>query len=195
MEFPISEMFSRSTPDDLAARETGVEVAGKEIGEVHPGRQAFDILRFAAVADAHHVARLEAVNGGGALVGHADTQPGAFIDRHVGDVPALEIDRARHDLILWIPHDGHQQRGLPRTIRPEEDMDLAGFYFQVDVLEDLFFSQPDLQAFNLEHALLPPSHVILTRIVEHTVSILGCFDAEIKLEPRVKRIFPVAENP
>ncbi len=82
--------------------------------------------------------------------------PGPLVDLHGQDVLAVEGDCAAGDGVLRVPGDRVGQRGLARSVRPHDRVNLAGSDGEVDTAEDLLGAglglDRDVQIADLERA-------------------------------------------
>src|SRR3954471_14666263 len=155
----------------LAAREALVEVAGGELAR-HLGQRhrrldgRAELLQrdrvLAALLTVRVHDRAQVLRDGHAryrdrvLERHEQAGAGALVGIGLGDVLALEEDLPLGDLEVGVPHDHVGERGLAGAVRPHQRVDLALLDRQVETLEDLLLSCPDVEVADLEQRHASP---------------------------------------
>ena len=75
---------------------------------------------------------------------------GALGRRHRQQFDAVDAHRAAEDLVAGVTGQRVGQRGLARSVRSHDDVDLARRHGQVETLQDLFARDLDAQSFDGE---------------------------------------------
>jgi hypothetical protein len=83
------------------------------------------------------------------LEGHEEAGVRPVLGSRLGDVLALEGDRALGDLEAGMAHDRVRERRLTGAVRAHQRVDLALLHIEVDPLEDLLVLGADVQVSNL----------------------------------------------
>src|SRR3954453_5523125 len=146
----------------LAAGEAVVEMAGGERaidvehldGVLELGAELLDVDRvlLAARVDRHpqEVGDRDAGDGDRVLEGEEETRVRAVLGVGLGDVLALEADRALGDLVVRVAQDGRGERRLAGAVGPHQGVQLALADAQVDALEDLAILDADMEVADLQ---------------------------------------------
>ena len=81
------------------------------------------------------------------------------------------------DLVAGVTHDGKTQRGLARTVRSHQGMDLAPANFQAHALEDRLLADADVKIGDREESLiaLPAAHAVQSWLREIPLRFLVYF--------------------
>ena len=84
------------------------------------------------------------------LEGHEQAGPGALVGGGLGDVGAVEADRALGHLEARVAHDRVGERRLAGAVRPHQRVHLASAHLEVEALEDLLLLGGYVQVLDLQ---------------------------------------------
>ena len=139
---------------DLTAREPDVGVPGKKLLHVDRLRERLDRVATEVRRGGEEFSEFQPRYRGRVLEHHADPEMSAFVDRHPDDLFSFKDDRPGRDLVSAEPHDGFEQRALPRTVRPHQDMGLPLPDVEVDIVELLDAIHFHVQITDIQHTAL-----------------------------------------
>jgi len=139
---------------DLAAGESGVDIAFQEGIHMDVFGQVLHVHRCLPGAHGDELAGGEAVDGGGPLKGHADTEPGPFVDGGIGDIGAAKENATLGDFVISKAHERHEQGGLARPVGTEQNKRFIFGNVQVDAREHFPLADGDVQILDAQHGIL-----------------------------------------
>src|SRR5690606_34766680 len=77
----------------------------------------------------------------------------ALLRLQVEQCPAVELDRARGDLVARAAGEDVAERGLAGAVRAHDGVHLAGFHVQGEALEDVLAGDAGVEVVDSEHGV------------------------------------------
>ena len=109
----------------------------------------YRLLAFGVDRHPQEVGNGHAGDRDGVLEGEEQTSLRPLVRLGLGDVLALEGDRALGDLVGGMAEEGVGERRLARAVGTHQRMDLPAVYREVDASQDLALVGADVQVFDL----------------------------------------------